>query len=93
MTTSRKSEKLVEIHEFSVIRTPTGSPPQLCAECSTGDAILVTPEQAAAVAQVAVRTIYRWVDLGAVHFKEAADGSLIICLKSLPPGGIQLNEL
>ena len=84
MAKTRKSEKLIEIHELYVIRTASGSFPALCSECSTGDAFMVAPEHAAAVAEVPLRIIYRWVELGAVHFKEAPDGSLTICLKSLP---------
>ena len=93
MAKTRKSEKSVEIHEFYVIRTASGSLPALCAECSTGDAIMVAPEQAAAVAHVPVRTIYRWVETGAVHYEDGPGRSLTICLKSLPAAGSQLQEL
>ena len=92
MTRKTKSEKTVEIHEFYVIRT-AGGRSALCARCAAADAIMVAPEQAAAVAQVPVRIIYRWVELGTVHFAEARDGSLMICLKSLPADGTQLKEL
>lgn len=92
MAKSRKSEKTFEIHEFYVIRTGSGSLPALCTECATGDAIMVAPEQAAAVAHVPVRIIYRWVELGVVHYKEGPDGSLAVCLKSLPAAGHQLGE-
>jgi len=92
VTKRTKSEKTVELHEFYVIRTAGGSLAR-CAKCATADAIMVAPEQAAAVAQVPVRIIYRWVELGAVHFDEARDGSLNICLKSLPADGTQLDQL
>jgi hypothetical protein len=90
---SRKSEKTIELHEFYVIRTGSGALPPLCAECATDDAFMVIPEQAAAVARVSVRVIFRWVELGAIHFIEGADGSLAVCLRSLPATGTQLNEL
>ena len=93
MKKSRKSEKTIELHEFYVIRSDSGSLPPLCAECSTNDAFMVTPEQAAAVAKVSVRVIFRWMELGAIHFIEATDGSLAVCLRSLPATGTQLNEL
>lgn len=93
MEKSRKSEKTIELHEFYVIRSGSGSLPQLCAECSTGDAFMVTPEQAAAVAKVSVRVIFRWLEAGAIHFVEGADGSLAVCLRSLPGTGTQLTEL
>jgi hypothetical protein len=84
VATRRRTEKRVEIHEFYVVRSASGSLPALCAACATGDAIMVTPEQAAVVARATVRMIYRWVESGAVHFKEGPDGSLTVCLKSLP---------
>jgi len=89
---ARRTEKSVEIHEFYVIRTASGSLPPLCPECSTGDAVMVPPEQAAVLVEVPVRMIYRWVESGVVHYKEGANGSLIVCLKSLPVVGNQIRE-
>ena len=86
MAKSRKTEKTVEIHEYYVFRTVSGSFPALCDRCSSGKAIMVTPEQAATVAQVSVRTIYSWVEREMVHFKEGTNGSLTVCLNSLPNG-------
>jgi hypothetical protein len=87
---TRKTEKAVEIHEFYVIRTASGSLPSLCAVCGTGDAIMLAAEQAAMVARVPVRMIYRWVETAVVHYQEAANGSLTVCLKSLPGSGNQV---
>jgi hypothetical protein len=53
---------------------------------------MVAPEHAAAVAHVTVRVIYRWVELGLVHYQEGPEGSLAVCLKSLPAAGHQLGE-
>ena len=80
---TRRTEKTVEIHEFYAIRTASGSLPALCADCPTGDAIMLAPEQAAVLAHVPTRMIYRWVETGAIHYKEAPNGSLIVCVKSL----------
>jgi excisionase family DNA binding protein len=44
---------------------------------------MVTAEEAAAVAGVTRRTIYRWVEAQSVHFAETPDGALLICLDSL----------
>ena len=67
MAKTRRTEKTVEIHEFYVIRSASGSLPALCVECLTGDAIMVTPEQAAVIAAVQVRMINRWVEAGVIH--------------------------
>lgn len=88
---TRRTEKMVEIHEFYVIRSASGSLPPLCGECSLGDAIMVAPEQAAVLAQVPVRTIYRWVEVGSIHYKEGSDGSIIVCVRSLPTTAIQVK--
>ena len=92
MAIKRRTEKTVEIHEFYIIRSASGSLPALCGECATGDAIMVVPEQAAAVAHVPVRMIYRWVETGVIHYQEAPDGSLIVCLKSLLATARQVEE-
>lgn len=91
MAKTRKTEKSVEIHEFYVIRT-SGSLPALCGECRTGDAIMVAAEQAALVTHVPVRMIYRWVETAVIHYKEAADGSMMVCLKSLPATAHQVTS-
>ena len=93
MAKTRKTEKAVEIHEFYVIRSASGSLPPLCARCATGDAIMVAPEQAAVIANVPVRIIYRWVETAAIHYHEAPNGSLIVCLKSLPVTGNEISEV
>jgi hypothetical protein len=90
---TRRTEKTVEIHEFYAIRTASGSLPALCADCPTGDAIMLAPEQAAVLAHVPTRMIYRWVETGAIHYKEAPNGSLIVCVKSLAEArNIQFNK-
>ena len=84
MAKTRKTEKTVEIHEFYVIRTASGSLPPLCGECSTGDSIMIAPEQVALIASVPVRTIYQWVETEIVHYRQMPNGSIIVCVRSLP---------
>lgn len=45
---------------------------------------MLTPEHAAAVANVRTRAVYHWVETGLVHFTEARDGLLLVCVNSLP---------
>ena len=52
-------------------------------ECADCGAKLMSAEQAATVIQSTRRQIYRWVEQGALHFHEAADGSVLICSHSL----------
>ena len=92
MARTRRTEKTIEIHEFYVIRSASGSLPALCVECSTGDAIMVAPEQAAVIAGVPLRMINRWVETGEVHYKQGLNGSLVVCIKSLPTMGANFRE-
>ena len=86
---TRKTEKTVEIHEVYVIRRTSGALPALCSQCSNSGGVLVTPEEAAAIAKVSVRAIYRWVEADVVHYRNGPDGSVVVCTKSLP---ITLNS-
>lgn len=57
---------------------------------------MLTPTAAAAVAQVTVRTIYRWVDEKKVHFIESPAGDLYVCARSLqaaPQPPIPIKQL
>jgi hypothetical protein len=80
---TRRTEKTVEIHEFYSIRTASGSLPALCGDCSTGDAVMLTPEQASVLAHVPTRAIYRLVETSAIHYREVPANSLVVCLKTL----------
>ena len=44
---------------------------------------MISPEEAAAIAHVRVRTIYRWVEVGKLHFMERSEQGLLVCLNSL----------
>ena len=83
----RRTRTTTETHEVWVVRRarePEGErPPASCAECGA-PARMLAPDEAAALAGVTPRTIYRWVEAGRVHFAETPDGRLSICPASLP---------
>lgn len=83
MGRTRRNEKRVEIHELLIIRSASGSLPALCEECVARDSILLSPEQASKVTGITERLIYQWVEAGAIHFREAPNGKLIVCVKTL----------
>ena len=89
---TRRTEKTVEIHEFYAIRTASGSLPALCADCSTGDAIMLPPDHAALLSHVPTRMIYRLVETGSIHYREAPNGSLVVCVRSLVISRYQESE-
>jgi hypothetical protein len=92
VTKNRKIEKHVEIHEFYVMKTTSGSLPALCTECSAGDAFMLSPEQASTVTHVPLRMIYCWIETASIHFRETPNGSVIVCLKSLTITRNQIGE-
>jgi excisionase family DNA binding protein len=44
---------------------------------------MITPHEAAAIAQVSSRTIYRWIEDAKLHFTEELGGVLFVCADSL----------
>ena len=79
----RRKEQRIEIHERLIVRTASGALPALCEACAAGDAILLSPEQASALTGIPARMIYRLVEAGTIHYKEAANGKLTVCLRTL----------
>ncbi len=61
----------------------------LCSAC--GDEVrMVTIDQAATLARLSSREIYREVEAGMLHFMETTEGSVLICFNSL--NGSNLNR-
>jgi hypothetical protein len=65
-----------------IINRPFVSPQKKCDRCAEPSG-MITPEEAAALCDVSTREIYRWLEMGAVHFSEGPGGGLDICLASL----------
>jgi hypothetical protein len=73
----------IEMHEVWVITRPETTP-VLCDLCPGQQSSMIAPQEAAALAGVSLRTIFRWVEAGQVHYLEQADGLFLICLNSMP---------
>lgn len=80
----RRRKRIVATLEtrLIIIRRRTNPAPIWCLECSSL-VQSVAPEEAAALAGVNTRTIYRWVEAGQLHLIETAEQSPLICLNSL----------
>ena len=78
----RTTEIKVESEEIFLLRSLQKPIRAWCTKCAA-EVRVVSPEEAARVAGVDTRTIYRWVEAGKVHFAEVADGKMFICLQSL----------
>ena len=82
----RRTEITIERRELLVVRRPTTADLVRCPECCSRPPVLIAPEEAAVMAGVGTRAVYRWVEAGAVHFAETPGGGLLICPDSLPTG-------
>lgn len=84
----RKNRRIVSIEVDRVLTVRRHAPPApaWCAQCPARVG-MVSPEEAAALIYTSTRTIYRWVEVGQLHFIETPEGRLLICPNSLPPRG------
>jgi hypothetical protein len=53
-----------------------------CEACQA-ETRMIGVEEAALIAGLSQRTIFRWIEKGQLHFAETARGALLICLASL----------
>jgi len=44
---------------------------------------MIAPEEAAMVAGVGLRQLFRQIETGGIHYSETAEGRLLVCLASL----------
>jgi len=82
LKTTKRTHITVEKHEVWVVRQGRKIVTAWCETCGA-TVEMVTAEQAAALAEVSTRAIYRQVESGQIHFTETADGQLFVCLNSL----------
>ena len=74
-----------------IINRPFIAPQTRCVRCAKPSG-MITPDEAAALCEVSTRTIYQWLELGAIHFSETASEGLLICLSSLAATNISLSD-
>ncbi len=82
MRRRRRTEILVETDQVTVIRRAGKVTRAWCPECEA-ETQMITPEEAAFVAKVNTRTIYRWLEVGEIHFLETYGGLVLLCSRSL----------
>ena len=81
MTTTRRMRITIETERLLVISRGK-SLYSLCSAC--GDEVrMVTIDQAAAIARLSSREIYREIEAGQLHFVETTDASILVCYNSL----------
>ena len=89
MRSTRRMKITVERERLLVVPRQKRSE-SWCAECSA-TVTMLGPVEAAAVAAVSDRTIFRQIESHRLHFTETSHGAVLICLNSLlkpeSPGG------
>jgi len=73
-----------------IINRPFVSPQQRRDRC-TEPSGMITPDEAAALCEVSTRTVYGWLETGAIHFSETVGEGLLICLSSLAATNMSPN--
>ena len=79
---TRLIETTVELNETIVVRGSRSSW-RLCPDCEPTTALMANPEDAALLAGIPTRVIYRWLESASIHSFETTDGSVLVCLRSL----------
>lgn len=80
---TKTTEITVEKSEVLVIHKTRRTVFADCQDCGTS-VKWITPEEAAALAQKGPRHIYRWIEMGKIHFRETPEGLVLVCRNSLP---------
>jgi len=83
--TRRRIEITVETDQVLVVKKPGRAVSAWCGECNRR-VRMATAEQAALLAGVSTRQLYRWVEASKLHFTETPEGLLLVCLDSLAQG-------
>lgn len=82
MNKKSRTEITIETDRVFIVRQRKRAVRAWCAACAEV-ASMITTEQAANVAGLSARAIYRLVEAGTIHFAEQGEGLLLVCLNSL----------
>jgi len=78
----RRTRTTVETREVVILRSSRTGVELHCPECGRVVRML-PPEEAAALAGVSVRTLFRRMESGQVHFTESQGGQIYVCAGSV----------
>ena len=77
-----RTEITIRTDEVVILRANRRDSRISCQQCP-GETLMITPEEAQALANTSAREIYRWVETGQIHYTERPDGSLLLCPDSI----------
>ena len=74
-----------ESHELFIVRRGAEQPIRMwCPDCAA-EVDMLKPEEAAVIANVDTRTIYRWIEAAQIHHSESGEGNVLVCPRQLFP--------
>ena len=79
---SKSKEITVETERLLIIRRRYQAVEEWCTGCGEM-ALMIRPDQAAAVSGKTLRAIFSEIEIGRLHFRESHDGLVLVCLTSL----------
>src|SRR5262245_16622525 len=79
---TRRTTITIHSRELITIRSQANWTEGWCEQCAAL-APMASPEQAAALAGIKTRVVYRWIEASLLHFTETGEGHLLVCLDSL----------
>lgn len=88
--TGDETALLAQVSAPAMTANPT-APLDQCPECEAKGR-MITAEKAATVCQCSRRLIYRWIEEGALHFREMPDGAVLVCGVTLSAKLEQLED-
>ncbi len=80
MKVKRRIE-IVTVREQTYRFSPTAAL-EWCDACGT-TAQMLPPTLAATLSNLSLRTLFRWIESGDIHFVETPDGNIFLCLASV----------
>ncbi len=78
----KRTEINIDASEVWVIRNSVSALPSWCSACG-GVVNMLSPEEAAVLVGVKVRTIYQFIEAEKIHYAETIEGGSLICVCSL----------
>lgn len=83
-------EQIYQRHSFK--RSTPPPPLQVwCDGCKTYTQLL-SPDLAATISGITLRTLFQWIESGQIHFVETPEGSVLICLPSVTANTSQVER-
>lgn len=79
---TEKTVITIETFQRTVVHLKRVSETVRCKQCAT-ESLMISPEEAVAHLQSTVREIFRFIEIGEIHFLESTTGGLLVCRSSL----------